>query len=145
MTTKTKSETLTAQDLALYLGCSMQFSDIMYVTDSRGCNGYGKVGMITTLDVHIFQEWANSDNPQVFKPNLRPLSDITEEELNGWYNTEAVSYTGRVEREVDMEESAYETLYLIRLGFDVFGWIDKGLAIDKTELLKTSKAKADRS
>lgn len=62
---------------------------------------------------------------------LRPLSDMTEEEM--------------IEVDVDVPNilSEYEKLrptafsFLLSKGFDLFGLIDAGLAIDKTKLKRT--------
>lgn len=91
------------------------------------------------------------------KPLLRPLSDMTEEEMRGWALIAAprenmtddyikkshedflkqVSKKGLDAFEVNSGEFhlAFElTHYLLSLHFDLFGLIESGLAIDKTKL-----------
>lgn len=77
------------------------------------------------------------DNEFAFKlhevrPILRPLSDMTEEERQ-WcfqfephYNDLTFLQSLTVDAEI--------TTYLLSKGFDLFGLIDAGLAIDKTTL-----------
>lgn len=67
------------------------------------------------------------------KPLLRPLSDMTEEEYDLWDNG---IDGGLVQGTTDMiEQEAKKTLYLLKREFDLFGWIEAGLAIDKTKQL----------
>ena len=58
---------------------------------------------------------------------LRPLSDMTEEEKNEYLLIGTDSSTR-------FEHNARRTQYLLSKGFDLFGLIDAGLAIDKTKL-----------
>ena len=62
-----------------------------------------------------------------FKLLIRPLSDMTEEEKNEYLLTGTDSMTR-------FEHNAIRTQYLLLKGFDLFGSIDAGLAIDKTKL-----------
>lgn len=98
---------------------------------------YGKPVM-TKLDFPLMQHFASMKGHLL----LRPLSDMTEEE-----QTEV----GEIERDVmddfrgqyipkEQEEwthnafpEAAKTFYLLSKGFDLFGLIDSGLAIDKTK------------
>lgn len=73
-----------------------------------------------------------------YKPILRPLSDMTEEEMNEcWFNME-----GSVEVRCEYKDGGVKRFdstpaqvrYLLSRGFDLFGLIPAGLAIDKTKL-----------
>ena len=75
----------------------------------------------------------------VFKPILRPLSDMTEEEaeeINAELGSNHLAnnlkdksyYAMNVHVQFDL------TFRLLRMGFDLFGLIDSGLAIDKSKL-----------
>lgn len=62
------------------------------------------------------------------KPILRPLSDMTEDEKEKWDNMRLEDFEYSTEL-----LAANETLYLLKQGFDLFGLIESGLAIDKTK------------
>lgn len=171
-------KTLTAKELALYLGCEIEY------TDSRR----GKV--YTELKPHALEfptVWPN------LKPILRPLSDMTAEEAEEFallcmnskcppegYETiesdeiqiEFIKDDGGNMLDADVElyigvacrcfdgsvlimkdgrigiceedepsenmipvHDAYGTVtYLLSKYFDLFGWIEQGLAIDKTKI-----------
>ncbi len=73
-----------------------------------------------------------------YKPILRPLSDMTEEEMEQiWHADEPKSILqmeykdGRVRKVALCSE---RTKFLLSKGFDIFGLIEAGLAIDKTTL-----------
>lgn len=74
------------------------------------------------------------------KPFLRPLSDITEEELTDVANTLYTLPVEKikelvVERRIDLIHTTPDVfLYLLSKGFDLFGLIESGLAIDKTKI-----------
>jgi len=72
-----------------------------------------------------------------YKPILRQLSDITEEEKNwfGW-DRETWDYTINKMSYKTYHFHGDELLYLLSKHFDLFGLIDNGLAIDKTKLEK---------
>lgn len=61
------------------------------------------------------------------KPILRPLSDITDEEVSHWTDL----YEPGVH---SMKKHAIRTLYLLNQHFDLFDLIESGQAIDKTKL-----------
>lgn len=85
--------------------------------------------------------WLNSCG---FKPILRPLSDLTKEiehnrekfvpidDLAGRYNSECGEFLYRFKNNLSNIEDAPYTIMqkLFEWHFDVFGLIDKGLAID---------------
>jgi hypothetical protein len=77
-----------------------------------------------------------------FTPILRPLSDITEDELMAigvkpkreWHEpTLQESKKWIVDNQYLEIYSAKEVAYLLSKHFDLFGLIDAGLAIDKTK------------
>lgn len=63
-----------------------------------------------------------------FAPHLRNLSDITEEEKEYRWNTFCNI------REINQEVVAEEIKWLLSKGFDLFGLIESGDALDKTKL-----------
>lgn len=62
-----------------------------------------------------------------FKPLLRSFNSITKQERQGYYDA-SYSYTPTFVNNCTYNLHAIE--YYIRLGFDVFGWIEKGWAIE---------------
>lgn len=126
--------------LHLYLGCECKIVghkevDYIRMVNETGlsiCTGANNVGV---------QLWYKSN---VCKPILRPLSDITEEELKeylsfrdaandmgiGKYGINMGSHTG-------LSEGA-GCLWLTKHGFDIFFLIESGLAIDKSTLNQTT-------
>ena len=74
------------------------------------------------------------------KPILRPLSDMTEEEKNIiGFNAYGILKSRKGDLIVPPTENGFvwaatQTLYLISQGFDLFGLIESGLAIDKTKI-----------
>lgn len=125
--------------LHLYLGCEVLYNDGVYYLESvqhyslkygqrRGC-----FIMIDADDCH----WVR---PKDIKPILRPLSSMTEEEMNEcWFNME-----GAVEIRCEYKDGGVkkfdatpaQVVYLLSKGFDLFGLIDAGLAIDRLTTLK---------
>lgn len=65
------------------------------------------------------------------KPILRPLSDITHEEMGHIVDMASIMLVPSYE--LDRISAAQETKYLLDRGFDLFGLIDDELAIDRTE------------
>lgn len=69
---------------------------------------------------------------------LHPLSDMTEEEMDEVWNMEepqnvlTMDYKSGQRRRVAL--CSERTAFLLSRGFDLFGLIDSGLAIDKTKL-----------
>lgn len=121
---KNEKTHLTAADLALYLGCDvMTPQGIGRLYRVEACPVCG-----VTFDGRVENYFVDFDLEQV-KPILRPLSDITDHERDAVQ--EMVDAAGIVH---DAATAGNMTLYLTRAGFDIFGWIDAGLAIDKTKL-----------
>ena len=67
-----------------------------------------------------------------YKPVLRPLSDMTEEECNllGW----DYKYQGKIISHRAENLSPEEVRILLKQGFDLFNLIESGLSIDKTKI-----------
>lgn len=112
---------LTAADLALYLGCECQALTRTGTIDIVNSRGF----CIVSDGVYSWSELIRN-----VKPILRPLSDITEEEANNevWDTVpEYTDFSGLVAH----VSPAWR--FLLSRHFDLFGWIDAGLAIDKTK------------
>lgn len=142
---------LTAQELALYLGCE---------ASALPNNG---IGIFRGIDV---SGWAEIEIPEIglfttnyFSLLLRPLSDMTEDEARDVYyirngevfnprpeywpeNHADISALDDLRSDVELyqedirfvigEPAAWH--YLLAHHFDLFGWIESGLAIDKTKI-----------
>lgn len=120
---------LTPQILALYLGCEVETP-----------HGVGFMTGIDTYDTVAVQfAGIGSDLPKTFStlkiihPILRPLSDITEGEEK-WIE----SYCEGRGAMPNAKDMAAITAFLLSCGFDLFGLIDAGLAIDKTKSESTA-------
>ena len=121
---------LELKELAPYLpyGLKCSYACIMDVD-----NDYTQI-----MNVRNIQQIINGYGTFVIKPILRPLSDLK----NEFTCPEGVvmpvgyfySYADKVGKghisEVMINLSALEYRYLLKYHFDVFGLIDKGLAID---------------
>lgn len=109
---------LTCADLALYIGCE--------------CKTPTRNGVIDAVSRDRVRVESNDGGGIILPPDdvwpiLRPLYDITEDEE---------SETQHLVNEIGFgyELGAQITVYLLSRQFDLFGWIDAGLAIDKTKL-----------
>ena len=139
-----KNETkLTPADLALYLGAECE------VTYSPGGFEYYDNGGIYLISGGLINEYGKGE--AAIKPILRPLSDMTEDEARNVYKittgedypaNDAKSEVFAVQDEeflsAQMEIGAMMGQpavwrYLLSRHFDLFGWIEAGLAIDKTK------------
>ena len=141
-----KIETLTPQIAAMYWG---QTCEITSVPEwyHRTLNPTEKVGEIKKLDFSLLHGMFHP-NGLSFIPHLRPLSSLTEDEARElyeiktgrkWYSSEKC-----LERYFNIEDDWLETelyqcigaphiwIYLLSLGFDLFGLIDAGLAKEIT-------------
>jgi hypothetical protein len=131
---------LTLEHLAPYLpyGLKMKVCDPFYkyeIMTLCDASGLSNIGISTVID-----------EPQDFKPILRPLSDLTKKiEDNGnkfvpidYINQHYLKCTIDKDGIVNDGIDKYEILFLpyclikelLQLHFDVFGLIEKGLAID---------------
>lgn len=72
---------------------------------------------------------------EYIKPILRPIADMTDKETADWMvhidETNLILNLGDIQQSV--RSNTEQCLYLIGKGFDTFGWIDKGHAVDKTK------------
>ena len=94
--------------LHLYLGCEAMLTFK---------NGNIEKVTITTLPV---------EKPERFKPILRPLSDMTAEEMLECSSLKTMGTLFQIMGET--------TKYLLSKHFDLFGLIEAGLALDKTNV-----------
>jgi hypothetical protein len=107
---------LTVQDLAMFLGCTI-------VRDK-----YTK-GVLDTSTLEYIEEFNIAHE---VKPILRPLSDMTAEEEK--YFESFVVDSEAITMNDNLKDMAVITKMLIEKRFDVFGWVEKGLAIDSTKV-----------
>lgn len=106
--------------LHLYLGCELLSKSTGEVVATL----LGVVGNEAHFKVSGVKYSARCDN---YKPILRPLSDMTEEERS------ELIYLQNADQRAYYEMAA-QVKYLISKYFDLFGLIEAGLAIDKTKL-----------
>ena len=66
-----------------------------------------------------------------FKPYLRPLSSMTEEEMDAYANTNSFLYANGIP--YNLIYTTKGLFFLLNNHFDIFGLIPKGLAIEVTE------------
>lgn len=132
-------KTLTAKELALYLGCEVQYE---YETRSEYPDlkhelRNGVLAGLTHSEVDITTEWGVIRRmiTQV-KPILRPLSDMTGAEAKELAECSRSPYY-RFEVGLMNKILLYPqpVVYLLSKHFDLFGWIESGLAIDKSTLI----------
>lgn len=125
-------ETIDPKILAMYLGLDAETPHRHYPDPTK--KSVHKVGKLMDYDLVLgqFGVWFPDEEkenlvnfyPQDLKPILRPLSSMTEEEQE--------EYNKRKQRKGFMAQvHADNTLWLLSRGFDLFGLIDKGLAIKK--------------
>ncbi len=139
---------LTAQDLALYYRGQAKLIRRAKKLDSF--HGFAHVGQVVVIDSVLIA--SVEQGLYVVKPILRPLSDMTEDEARNVYKittgedypaNDAKSEVFAVQDEeflsAQMEIGAMMGQpavwrYLLSRHFDLFGWIESGLAIDKTKI-----------
>lgn len=100
-----------------------------YLNQKLNLECYGKDGI----------RWGHSitdiDDIKNFKPILRPLSDMSEEEIieseREYFRGDDLDSTNNISC---YTASAFQTNYLLKKQFDLFGLIESGQAIDKTTL-----------
>jgi hypothetical protein len=110
---------LTVQDIAMFYGCMVKYES---VSEYFGRFRNYKVGSIYCLKAQILE---GIQQEHIFKPILRPLSDMTETEKREVEGCLMDDY------EFGFLHKPFTVKYLISKHFDVFGWIEKGLAISK--------------
>ena len=121
--------------LHLYLGCECMIGDLNWKPETN-LHGlapgfdpdYGKP-IRTKIDAHILDVF-----PHQTTLILRPLSDMTDEEQEEIEATKAFQRATAVHRVGVLVWTAESFRLLFSKGFDVFGLIEAGLAIDKTKL-----------
>jgi hypothetical protein len=108
--------------LHLYIGCRVRYTGM---ANDRILTATWLGSLIKT------NAWQN------IKPILRPLPTMTKKEAkkNGFWSTIHNMIVGVNERHVRYNlYSAKQIIWLLSEGFDIFGLIESGLAIDKNEL-----------
>lgn len=105
----------------LYLGCEIKTEEGVGTLNEVSTEKSDEA-FITSYD--LVSAYPKYDE---FKPILRPLSDMSVTERDTAY----AQY--EIERTM-IEAGAARTAYLLSLGFDLFGLIENGEAIDKTKL-----------
>lgn len=107
--------------LHLYIGTTCQFKS------AKGGGMFTRPLAGPDIE-HFFDE----EYYAFIKPVLRPLSDITHEEMGHIVDMSS----GLIPNDYDTLRriAAEETVYLLRRGFDLFRLIESDLAIDKTKL-----------
>lgn len=129
-------EKLTLEHLAPYLPYKIKYIRPAYKTANFEFNEI--INKMSTLDIYLVLQ-------QQYKPILRPLSDLTKEKVGelfgGKYTSEkCMLYDGTLNLDVNDSISINLIHYLPQINklfehhFDVFGLIDKGLAIDVNTL-----------
>lgn len=107
----------------LYLGCKLKCSQVFYPES----NSKDKDGNLI-LSPSLFADFGEKTfSIGYFKPILRPLSDMKEDEEDAWTDLYVSSQDNRI-------KAANRTLFLLQQGFDLFGLIESGQAIDATKL-----------
>lgn len=127
--------------LHLYIGCEL--FGIYYCDESerRGIlTGVTNGGTECEIQFYLEDGINVSEEPDWQESNkvkliLRPLNSMTEEE-----DTEVLELNNWVQFDYDRKFNTPECFkYLLSKGFDLFGLIESGLAIEKTKELKTEK------
>ena len=103
------------------------------------------IGLLVKIDTNYGQKTAivekgkfcSEVGVEFIKPILRPLSDITKKEKKEMVDTQEKLVIHGYDKPVNLLVDSGETFrYLLSKGFDLFGLIEAGLAIDKTKLDK---------
>lgn len=103
----------------LYVGCDCKFKD------EGGYEGIGKLtgNILNGIDMSVCEAL----------PILRPLSDMTKEELH-FINMSKLELNHAISQKTNASFYTTEFIYFLSKGFDLFNLIEEGLAIDKTTL-----------
>lgn len=127
-----------AHQLAPYLpyGLKAKFQK----TQDRKCRKYviGTIGAMyceKNGDVSITCFDTVNAAPYTFKPILRPMTDLTKEELIEQGFTSYIDYLTH-EKRTPLEAPYNKVQYLLSKHYDVFGLIEQGLAIDINTIIK---------
>ncbi|HET6224640.1 MAG TPA: hypothetical protein VFF27_00080 [Bacteroidia bacterium] len=123
---------LTTQELGMFIGCQCVWHENENI-----------VGGI------LQGQWIDNYDPEYItvKPVLRYLSDMTDEEIIELTKSipmlsmddipmiqDAIYNSLHPDNRLSFDANVRVIKYLIEKHFDVFGWIEKGLAIDKTKV-----------
>ncbi len=147
--------------LHLYLGCEVLVTDIDGQTFKDRVESVINDNEGKKFSIYEFGDCPFNDHEEYYQkvqPILRPLSDMTEEEARGYadcymnYITDdvpvkvVVRETGSVKISIGNEDHGASLFpagphgdkpeafrFLLSKGFDLFGLIEAGLAIDKTK------------
>jgi hypothetical protein len=92
-------------------------------------------GIQRSLAIHVENGKLTYSSLDACKPILRPLSDMTQKERKQIGPTWHKEYEPEI---TDNEFNTEEIRLMLSKGFDLFGLIDAGLAIDKTTLQTSS-------
>lgn len=116
----------------LYLG-----GEVMFVGADRVFIKNGDVRRFNIIDLN--RMWNDLSD---YKLVLRRLTDMNEKELSIASNlsgTTSFALGKLKEGESAIFKEAEHITYLLKQGFDLFGFIDRGLAVDKKELNNKKK------
>ena len=116
---------LTAQDLALYYRGQAKLIRRAKKLDSF--HGFAHVGQVVVIDSVLIA--SVEQGLYEVKPILRQLSDMTEPE-----EMEVQNMVDQMGVGYNATHGAKITGFLLSRHFDLFGWIEAGLAIDKTKI-----------
>lgn len=124
----------------------IKFRDVAHYYLGCKCKRISEI-IFTLSPINFPSSWESVDFTKNFKPILRPLSSMSDEDVIGFCKlSEPESYWNRSHeriydeyRKLFREEkyivfSPEETHYLISKHYDVFGLIDSGEAIDGSAL-----------
>lgn len=127
-------KTLTAKELALYLGCEVA----IFTESTNPAIIPQKKRLIACKSERAFEISLCTAESLKAKPILRLLSDMTEEEIKD-YNFMKPDKEASPDDAFRPWANAKRTVYLLSKHFDLFGWIKAGLAIDRSTLISRSK------
>jgi len=105
-------KTQAAEVVHLYLGCKLLYKDSESVADFIYCDQFTK------------------DRMSNFKLILRPLSSMTNEEDKECHNIMLGEFEEKVQKQSIVHYEAEKIKYLLSKGFDLFGLIEGGQAIN---------------
>lgn len=125
--------------LHLYLGCECEALVKYSETSQKWVKGYLAGIVKGKPQAQLYDAFGNAwellHETEEIKPILRPLPDLTNDEAK------VLGYNRAIDWWRDHghfgTHSAKNFAYLLKQGFDLFGLIESGLAIDKTKLNRT--------
>lgn len=128
--------------VSLYVGCELLLQEGiginlgLYYPDV-----WSKEGRIESNGINVYFTESSvkgkvyAMNFNQCKLSLRPLSDITEHEMSELkWDKQELEHAISQKRNPNFYNT--EFLYLLQKGFDLFGLIEEGIAVDKTTLVK---------